>query len=121
MQSARLLFRASLLHLPIFLILYLVHRIPNDGRLDWAALWRQLSGDAEAMEARMCRAPLGLPSLNGAMIFPFSPPIVMDAPPHDSTGTRHALRSVGVPQVSLVPTVNEQLDAVVIVPTPDAR
>jgi protoheme IX farnesyltransferase len=36
--NARLLFRASLLHLPIFMAAFLLHRRPNTGELDRAGL-----------------------------------------------------------------------------------
>lgn len=110
MQTARLLFRMSLMHLPLYLLCGAIHRRPNDGTVSWAAaqrwlqdsvevcerqLWRSVHGGSEhsgsdrvALQQQLQRGSAERPqsgaSMNsvptGAMIFPFSPPVVVPCP-----------------------------------------
>ena len=79
----------SLIHLPLYLALFAIHRQPNDGSMTWAALRRWLMRSTEAAEQTVLHHVHG-PSLresgvqpthtHEAMIFPFSPPMIVPCP-----------------------------------------
>lgn len=92
-QTARMLFRMSLLHLPLYMLLFAVHRVPNTGDLTWPRLLELLQRGTEAAEQRVLRTVHGPEPpvlVEGPMLFPFSPPLVMPCPYHQM---KQALRS----------------------------
>ena len=100
----------SLLHLPLYLLCGAIHRRPNDGSVSWASVQTWLQDCVEAAERQVWRtvhvgghhsgsdraelqrqlqlsttsqgqrntAPAAVPT--GAMIFPFSPPVLVPCP-----------------------------------------
>jgi hypothetical protein len=78
------LFRMSLIHLPLFLAMYVFHREPNYGQWTWDRLllkFQRGTEDAERTFVSYTRS--SEPSLPAAgMLFPFSPPIAMPCPFH---------------------------------------
>lgn len=82
LQTARFLFKMSLLHLPLLMLLAVLHRQPNDGHLTWGALLQQAKQRAESAERRLLEHVHGSPADSevDSMIFPFSPPLRMPCP-----------------------------------------
>eukprot|EP00892_Ulva_mutabilis_P004708 jgi/Ulvmu1/2609/UM014_0060.1 len=81
-QTARLLFKMSLLHLPLLMLFAVVHRQPNDGRCTWQSVLEQLKHGAESAEERLLAQVHGSKADGqvDSMIFPFSPPLRMPCP-----------------------------------------
>ena len=96
-QTARLLFRMSLMHLPTYLALLALHRVPNTGEATWSAVWARLRSfgtsaeqqllDAHPAELRQTAASAGVP-LTG-MLFPFSPPVSLPCPYRELKSSVH--------------------------------
>lgn len=82
LQTARFLFKMSLLHLPLLMLLAVLHRRPNDGDLTWETLLEQVKQRAESAERRLLAHVHGSPADGevDSMIFPFSPPLRMACP-----------------------------------------
>ena len=82
LQTARLLFKMSLLHLPLLMLLAVIHRQPNEGNLTWRSLMEQVKQRAEIAEQSLLTKVHG-PGADrqvDSMIFPFSPPLRMPCP-----------------------------------------
>ena len=80
-----MLFRVSLLHLPAYLLLFAAHRVPNTGALTWPRLLELLQQGTEAAERSVLRTVHGPEPpilVEGPMLFPFSPPLIMPCPYH---------------------------------------
>jgi hypothetical protein len=91
MQTARRLFRMSLFHLPLFLLLLALHRVPNTDDKSWSWLQSRLHGTTEAAEKQVsehvhggnvCDAANAPAALKEQMLFPFSPPLMLPCPYH---------------------------------------
>jgi hypothetical protein len=82
MQSARTLFRMSLIHLPLFMGCAVLHRIPNLETFTWTRLINYMQSGAEHAERRLYKQMHGCESdaTCGSMLFPFSPPLVIPSP-----------------------------------------
>lgn len=82
LQTARFLFKMSLLHLPLLMLLAVIHRRPNDGQLTWSSLVEQLKQRAESAERNLLTRVHGSSADEqvDSMIFPFSPPLRMPCP-----------------------------------------
>jgi hypothetical protein len=89
-QTARLLFRMSLLHLPLYLLLFVIHRIPNTGHHTWQSYTNLLQRSCEDVEMQMLQnvhgsypEQLAGSFVEGPMLFPFSPPLMLPCPYHE--------------------------------------
>ena len=109
-QTARLLFRMSLFHLPVYLALLALHRAPNTQPVTWRelrarlteqGLREQVHGDEYAPQPRGGSGDRGKVSVAARvpvmpMIFPFSPPMALPCP--YSTIKRGVVGSAGCSQ-----------------------
>jgi hypothetical protein len=88
----------SLLHLPIYLALYVYHRVPNHGQWTWERLMLKLQQGTEDAE-RSFVSYTGAPELSlrsAGMLFPFSPPIALPCPFHAAKeGLKEGVDTIG--------------------------
>lgn len=102
-QTARLLFRMSLMHLPLYMVLAVLHRIPNEDTLTWTQVINYMQRGTEAAEKRIYQEVHGTPSdaLCGFMLFPFSPPLLMSSPcPYSLAKQSLGISTTGPPDSS---------------------
>lgn len=112
-QTARLLFRMSLFHLPLYLLLFVLHRVPNHGQLTWQSVMNVLQRSSEDVEQQILhtvhgpRTPQRAPAryVEGPMLFPFSPPLFIPCPYHEVK--RRALSSIRSRQEDIVARASE--------------
>ena len=93
MQTARLLFRMSLIHLPVYMLCAVVHRVPNTVPVTWEQTikyFQQRAEDAEQKLHSQVHADEGNERYFGPMVFIFSPPLLV-APPCPYTAIKKSL------------------------------
>jgi hypothetical protein len=96
-QTARLLFRMSLIHLPVYMLCAIVHRIPNTAELTWHQAITSLQQGVEDAEKRLHSqvhaTDAGHARYFGPMVFVFSPPLLV-APPCPYSAIKKSLSVV---------------------------
>lgn len=108
-QTARLLFRMSLIHLPVYMLCAVIHRIPNTAPVTWEQAIKYFQQGAEDAEQRLhsqVHSDEGNERYFGPMVFIFSPPLLVPPCPYTAIKKSLSVATAEAEHPQIAPTID---------------